>query len=221
MKYPLSISIVFLADRIVHLVSRTWSTLKMRTMLRIHGAQAGSRLLVDGPVILRSQKWAGIRLGDRCTIYARPAVNLVGLTGPAVFHCWRTGEITVGNDVGMSSPVISSRSSIVIGDRVKLGGNVRIYDHDFHSLDHVLRQDPDCDQANILSAPVVLESDVFVGVNAMILKGVHIGARSIIGAGAVVALKSVPPDSVVAGSPARIIRTGYESARKPHDDGVR
>jgi acetyltransferase-like isoleucine patch superfamily enzyme len=53
-------------------------------------------------------------------------------------------------------------------------------------------------------APVVLEEDVWVGANAMILKGVTVGRASIVGAGAVVT-KDVPPNSIVAGNPARII----------------
>jgi maltose O-acetyltransferase len=52
---------------------------------------------------------------------------------------------------------------------------------------------------------VIIGDDVFVGTNAMILKGTTIGARSIIGAGAVVAGLDVPPDSVVVGNPARIV----------------
>jgi len=53
---------------------------------------------------------------------------------------------------------------------------------------------------------VVLEEGVFVGVNAIILRNVTIGRNSIIGAGAVVT-KDVPPNSIVAGNPAKVIGT--------------
>lgn len=54
--------------------------------------------------------------------------------------------------------------------------------------------------------PVVIKDDVFIGRGATILPGVTIGPRAIVGAGAVVS-KDVPPNSVVAGNPARFIRT--------------
>lgn len=55
------------------------------------------------------------------------------------------------------------------------------------------------------SAPVVIEDDVWVGAHCIILKGVTIGARSIIGAGSVVT-KSIPADCVAAGNPCKVIK---------------
>ncbi len=54
--------------------------------------------------------------------------------------------------------------------------------------------------------PVIIKDDVFIGRSAIILPGVTIGPRAIVGAGAVIS-KDVPPNSVVAGNPARFIRT--------------
>ena len=56
-----------------------------------------------------------------------------------------------------------------------------------------------------VSKPIVIEDDVFIGANCLILKGVTIGARSIVAAGSVVT-RSVPADCIVGGNPARIIR---------------
>lgn len=55
------------------------------------------------------------------------------------------------------------------------------------------------------SAPVVIEDDVWVGAHCIILKGVTIGARSVIGAGSVVT-KSIPADCVAAGNPCKVIK---------------
>ncbi|TDX21865.1 transferase family hexapeptide repeat protein [Rhodovulum visakhapatnamense] len=62
-------------------------------------------------------------------------------------------------------------------------------------------------------APVILHNDVFIGRGAIILPGVSIGPRAIVGAGAVVG-KDVPPDTIVAGNPARKVRGFAEHAAK-------
>lgn len=61
--------------------------------------------------------------------------------------------------------------------------------------------------------PVIIHDDVFIGVGARILPGVSIGPRAIVGAGSVIS-KDVPPNSVVAGNPARFIRTLDEHVEK-------
>lgn len=101
--------------------------------------------------------------------------------------------------------MISSRSNVSIGGNVKLGGNVRIFDHDFHSLDAGVRRTP-ADANHVKSSPVFIDDDVFIGTNAIILKGSTIGARSIVGAGALVSGMDIPCDSLVVGNPARILK---------------
>ena len=61
------------------------------------------------------------------------------------------------------------------------------------------------DQNDAQSASIVIEDDVFVGTRCIILKGVKIGARSIIAAGSVVT-KSIPADCIAGGNPCQIIR---------------
>ena len=104
----------------------------------------------------------------------------------------------------MSSTVIWAKNSITIGDRVTIGANTVILDSDCHSLNHLDRWTEN-DMKNCKSRAVVIENDVLIGTGSYILKGVHIGARSIIGAGSVVT-KDVPADCIVAGNPAKIIR---------------
>jgi acetyltransferase-like isoleucine patch superfamily enzyme len=91
---------------------------------------------------------------------------------------------------------------IVIGDRVTVGANSSIVDTDFHPIDAQQRQaDPNAGK----TAPIVIEDDVFIGMECLILKGAHIGAGSVIGARSVVT-GHIPPGVIAAGSPARVIR---------------
>ena len=91
---------------------------------------------------------------------------------------------------------------ITIGKNVIVGANCTIIDTDFHPLD------PEIRRIDILAgkhAPIVIENDVFIGMNALILKGLRIGAGAVVGAGSVV-LSDIPPKTIVAGIPARAIR---------------
>ena len=162
---------------------------------------------IDGFVFIKKSKSGILKIGKDFTLNSRSASNLVGITNRASFQVIEKGIIEIGDYCGFTSTVLSSRTLIKIGNHVKIGGNVRIFDHDYHSLNHLHRRDSKEDGENVKTAPVIIEDDVFIGTNSIILKGVSIGARSIIGAGSVVSLKIIPPDSVVAGNPARIIKS--------------
>ena len=111
--------------------------------------------------------------------------------------------LTIGNNVGMSSTRLWIHESARIGNNVKIGGCVLITDTDAHPMDYMARRSSN---EGTKSAPVVIEDDVWVGAHCIILKGVTIGARSIIGAGSVVT-KSIPADCVAAGNPCRVIKS--------------
>ena len=145
-----------------------------------------------------------IQIVDPVAVYAGHRSNRVGLNNPVMLHTLGEGRIEIGDYSGGSAVVLSARSEIRIGKHVKMGGNVRVYDHDFHALDPAVRRTPE-DEAQVRTRPVFIGDDVFVGTNAMILKGSSIGERSIVGAGAVVAGLDVPPDSLVVGNPAKIL----------------
>ena len=165
----------------------------------------GKAVLFQGKTLIRTRRVGEILLGDHVVFNSQALTNLVGLMGANVLDTSGGGRIIVGDHSGFSSTVISSRAEIQIGCRVKVGGNVRIFDHDFHSVDAKIRCTPD-DRLHIKTAPVIIEDDVFVGTNTIILKGTKIGARSIVAAGSVVFGLQIPPDSLVKGNPAQIIK---------------
>lgn len=130
--------------------------------------------------------------------------NPIGCYERCTFFVDRNAKFTIGEHVGISQTALICHKSIVIGNDVKIGGGVCIYDTDFHSLDPTLRKSSN-DIKNRIEKPVVIHDNVFIGAHSLILKGVTIGENSIIGAGSVVT-KSVPKSQIWAGSPAHFIR---------------
>jgi acetyltransferase-like isoleucine patch superfamily enzyme len=110
-------------------------------------------------------------------------------------------EFGDGVQVNNNAFIKSEGPGIRIGAGALLGSNVQIFDSDFHDLRPGHRRD-----GQPRMAPVELGEDVFVGDGVKILKGVSIGAHSVIGAGSVVT-KSVPEGVVAAGNPARVVRS--------------
>jgi acetyltransferase-like isoleucine patch superfamily enzyme len=108
-------------------------------------------------------------------------------------------EFGDGVQVNNNAFIKSEGPGIRIGANALIGSNVEILDGDFHEL-HPERRRGGKPQM----AAVELEENVFVGDGAKILKGVHIGAHSVIGAGSVVT-KSIPGGVIAAGNPARVI----------------
>jgi acetyltransferase-like isoleucine patch superfamily enzyme len=90
---------------------------------------------------------------------------------------------------------------ITIGNNVYITAGCQFITHDGGTL--ILRKEvPDLE----LTAPITVGNDVYIGLNTMILPGVNIGNRVIIGAGSIVT-KNIPDNSVAAGVPARVIKT--------------
>lgn len=131
-------------------------------------------------------------------------------------------SMDVGNNVyiGYHADFVASRSKIIIGDHVVFGPHVSIRggDHRFDIPGRYIDSIGDDEKLPQNDADVIFEGDNWIGMNAVILKGVTIGFGSIIAAGAVVS-NSVPPFAVVGGVPAKVIRYRFnENDIKKHID---
>lgn len=181
-----------------------WSTLRARVSCAFQGCSLGRGFRSTGAIRIKSRASGDIIIGNQVTLLAHWRSNRVGLSGPVILHTWEGGRIEIGDHTGASSVVISSRSGVSIGQFCNIGGNVRIYDHDFHALDADIRRGPrGCDDC--ATRPITIGDDVFIGANSIILKGVTIGDRAVIGAGSVVT-RDVPADAIAAGNPAVRVR---------------
>lgn len=203
MKYRLPAIFPAVLRRCVDKLERGYYAVRSPLLSWLWGVSAESRVRYYGRTLLRTHG-KEIKIGKETTFVSNESLNLVGLTGPTILDTLNCGRIVIGERCGFSSVVISSKTRVVIGDRVLAGGNVRIFDHDYHAVECHHRADPVLNAENIRTKPVVIEDDCFIGTNAIILKGTHLGARTIVAAGSVVFGLDVPPDSLVKGNPAVI-----------------
>lgn len=131
--------------------------------------------------------------------------NQIGFCSPCIFVVGKACLLNIGDNVGVSQTTIIALADVFVGNNVKMGGGVKIYTTDFHSLDYNERRIRNLDMNARKCAPIHIEDDAFIGAGSIILKGVTIGSRAIIGANSVVT-KSVPSDQIWAGNPARFVR---------------
>lgn len=137
-----------------------------------------------------------IRIGKCATIIGEPAARVkLGVWGREQ----HSGRIDVGDYVLMSPGTrISASDEIIIGDSVMMANGVYITDSDWHGIYDRTERDPD-------PAPIRICDNAWLGDHSLILKGVTVGENSIVAAQAVVS-KDVPPNVVVAGNPAKIVK---------------
>ena len=112
-----------------------------------------------------------------------------------------SGEVTIGCNVLVNGACIGCDQAITIEDDCLIS-DCFLADSDYHNLEPHLRH---CPPGPKVSAPIVIERNVWIGARATVMKGVHIGTDSVVGLGSVVR-KSVPPGVVVTGNPQQIVK---------------
>ena len=153
---------------------------------------------------LRSTAARAVLLGDHVSCYAGCS-----------FALGENGTCKVGDFTLMNGALVMAEERIEIGSHCLISWNVGIADSDFHPLEPAQRlvdaqalapffkdRPP---RPRLRTMPVIISDNVWIGMNATILKGVTIGENSVVAAGAVVT-KSVPANVVVAGNPAVVIK---------------
>lgn len=175
----------------------------VRAEFAFAGIAWGKSWKIYGRPILQKHRNSVITIGNYLQLRNNPRSNPLSPQNPTVISTrTATALLAIGDHFGMTGGSIVADESIAIGNNVSVGANTVICDTDFHPL-HPLerRQEPN----RGATAPIVIEDDVFIGMQSLILKGVTIGAGSVVGAGSIVT-RDVPSGVIVAGNPARIIR---------------
>ena len=178
------------------------SILKSRIIFFFHGISFPKNSRIKGKLHIVNK--GSIMIGKNTLINGRDRYNPIGFGSGCNLIAEKGACIKIGENVGISNSTIYSRISVTIGNHVLIGGGVKIYDTDFHSLDAQYRGTPE-DKMYTNNAPVLIGDNVFVGAGTIILKGVTIGDKAIIGAGSVVT-KNIPSNEIWAGNPAKKIK---------------
>ena len=142
------------------------------------------------------------------------------LAGSYIFET-ETGHISIGNRVHIGASTFICKSEIIIEDDVTMAWGCTVYDHNSHSIfweerkndtlkeyENLLSGKNSIDNkewSNVKTSPIRICSKAWIGMNAIILKGVTIGEGAVVGAGSVVT-KDVPPWTVVCGNPAKVVK---------------
>jgi acetyltransferase-like isoleucine patch superfamily enzyme len=185
--------------KILRRLSRTPSrslSLRPKAHVEIQGSVTGAGHLIVG------ERWKGVA-AERTQLLIKEGGEL-HLTGQFTLHTGGTigvqsgARLVLGSGFANRHSWISCGSEITIGDEVFIADQVIIRDWDGHTI--VGRPN---------KAPIRIGNHVWIGMRAMILKGVSIGDGAVVAAGAIVT-RDVPPGSIVAGNPARVVKDAVE-----------
>ncbi len=179
--------VAFLAARALTLLV----TVRYRVLLRGRvvfgkGFLCNHRLIVRGP--------GRVLIGPGVNAWAhQEPTRLVTTNKDAV--------LVIGANCRLNGPTLIASERVEVGDGCIIGSAV-VFDSDFHSVRRDRRTNPN---ASVRRAPVVIEPNVWIAVQAAVLPGVTVGRDSVIAFRAVVT-RDVPEGVIVAGNPARIVR---------------
>lgn len=173
---------------------------RLLPLARRLGCQVGDRSRL-APRTLRAMRGRDARVGRDCILSCRLSFDRA------------EARVRFGDRCYVGASHLVAAQDIELGDDVVISWGTTIVDHNSHALDFHRRRSDVLDWgrgikdwSTVATSPVRICARVWIGFNAIILKGVTIGENAIVGAGAVVT-KDVAPFEVVAGNPARTVRT--------------
>jgi len=153
-------------------------------ILKINKVEYGKNLVINGRIYIVNN--GRIKIGDNVTINSGDNFSPTGGFNNTRLITYKTGEIIIENEVGITNTTIVSQEYISINEKTLIGGSCNLWDTNFHSLDPNIRNTIN-DVGK--TEPIFIGKNVFVGAHSIILKGSNIKDNAIIGAGSVGCIK--------------------------------
>lgn len=187
-------------------IKKLWFYYWNRLKLRLLGVHHGEGIRMYNKVYLQIR--GDVSIGSHFAAYSGDNFNPLVSNARLSICVAKGATLKIGDWSGISGGCIWATESITIGSYVNIGANTIIMDGDMHSTDWRQRHNERSSSTPtpFKHRPIVIADDVWIGANCIILKGVSIGARTIIGAGSVVT-KDIPADCIAAGNPATVIKS--------------
>jgi len=163
--------------------------------------RAGKNLILEDNVSLNALSENGIILGDHVSIARDSILFCTGIIA------YRGKGIAIGDRTGISARAyFAGQGGISIGSDVIMGPNVQIFSENHYYDDTSLT----IKEQGVVKQPVAIGNNCWIGAGSTVLAGVTLGDGCVVAAGSVVT-KSFPANSVIAGIPAKLIKTRGEN----------
>jgi acetyltransferase-like isoleucine patch superfamily enzyme len=172
-----------------------------RLILIINKVEVNVNRSINGLLIINNS--GTFKIGSDFKANSSSLKNVIGGDTRCSFVINKGASIVIGDNVKISNSAFYSNASITIEDHVMIGGSCRFWDSDFHPIDPEVRLNTP--NEHYKSKPILIKNNAFIGGGSIILKGVTVGANSVVGAGSVVS-RSIPDNEIWAGNPAKFIK---------------
>ena len=180
---------------------REFSSVLWAAEARFKGCSLAPGVKFIGRPLISVAKGSRLVLGQRVHVRSHLRSNPLGCSQPCVLRTLSRGaELVLDSDAGISAAVLCAAVSIRVGEATIIGSGAMVLDTDFHQPSAIRGWEDDPARG---AKPVRIGSGVFIGARAIILKGVTIGDRAMVGAGAVVT-RDVPDRHLAFGNPAQL-----------------
>lgn len=187
--------IAFIVEKLHHTLYAMYSQIACKMILSTKGIKYKKGIRFRGRILISRHQNSIIQIGQNCTFNSSSYFNYRGLNHSCILQTGKEdAQIIIGNNCGFSGVSIVADIGVIIGNNVKVGANTKIGDRDDHP--EIYASQP---------SKIIIEDNVWIGMNVTIMKGVTIGKNSIIGAGAIVT-KDIPANVIAAGIPCKAIK---------------